>query len=177
MLTKFCSTTLAISLFTLSAITSVEAASDNCMVGKWKPDSAQLKKQFEQASKQVVGSVSGQTTLNFNKNGSGSYQLNNFTLSMSSPGAPMLMTLIMNGNSQFNWSTQNKQFSIKNEKVNIQTSGSINIGGMKMPIPSIPISDKQASSGISNGGYSCSGNKLTFKPQKKGTLLNVWHRI
>ncbi len=171
-------TLFAISLLAISTALPVQAAVDHCMVGKWKPDSQQLKKQFEQVSKQVIANTSGQVVLHLNKNGSGTYQLNNFTLSMNSAGgAPMKMTLIMNGNSKFNWSAQNKQFTMKNETTAIKTSGSVDIGGMKMPIPSIPISDQQAASGVANGGYLCAGNKLTFKPKTKGSLLTVWHRI
>ncbi len=171
-------TLFAISLLALSTSLPVKAAVDHCMVGKWKPDSQQLKKQFEQVSKQVISNTSGQVILHLNKNGSGTYQLNNFMLSMNSAGgAPMKMTLIMNGNSKFNWSAKNKQFTMKNATTAIKTSGSVDIGGMKMPIPSIPISDQQAASGVANGKYLCSGNKLTFQPKTKGSLLTVWHRI
>jgi hypothetical protein len=87
------------------------------------------------------------------------------------------MQLVMNGNSTFNWSTNNKQFVMNSKKMSIKTSGSINMGGIKMPIPSIPISDQQASSGVANGSYVCSKNKLIFTPKDKGTLVTTWQKI
>ena len=166
-------------LLVLMAITPVHAAVDSCMVGRWKPDQAQLKQQFENVSKQRIAKISGQVVLILNKNGSGKYQMSNFTMSIAgmTGGPPMTMTLVMNGNSSFNWSAANHQFVIiNNERTAIKTSGSMNMGGMKMPIPSMPISDKQASSGIANGSYTCSGNKLVFRPKAKDTVLQTWHR-
>ena len=179
MQTKISKIIPTLALLTISAIAPVQAAVDNCMVGRWKPDQNQLKQQFSQASKQMISKISGQVVLILNKNGSGIYQLNNFTMSMNgvAGGPPMTMTLVMNGSSRFNWSAANRQFSMRNEAVSIKTSGSMNMGGMKMPIPSIPISDKQASSGVADGGYTCSGNTLVFRPKTKGTVLQTWHKI
>lgn len=148
MFAKYSKIIPSIALVMLSTFSMAEAAVDNCMVGKWKPDQNQLKQQFEHASKQQITNVSGQVVLNLNKNGSGVYDINNFTMSINGMvgGPPMKITLVMNGNSRFNWSAANQQFVMKNEKVSIKTSGSMNMAGMKMPIPSLPISDKQASS-------------------------------
>ncbi len=167
-----------ITLLSLSIMMPVEAAVDNCMVGKWKPNPEQLKQQFEQVTKQVITHVKGQIILNLSNDASGVYQLDNFTMSMKgSDQVPMEMTLIMNGTSTFNWSVENKKFVMNSEEVNIKTSGSINMGGMKMPMPSIPINNEQAASGVANGKYTCSGNKLTFEPETKESLLQTWHRI
>lgn len=175
---KFIKVISVVVLLTLSNITPVQAAIDNCMVGKWKPDQAQLKQQFENVSKQRIAKISGQVALTLNKNGSGKYQMSNFTMSIAgmTGGPPMTMTLVMNGNSSFNWSAANHQFVINNERTAIKTSGSMTMAGMKMPIPSMPISDKQASSGIANGSYTCSGNKLVFRPKTRDTVLQTWHR-
>jgi len=167
-----------IALLTLSIVMPAKAAVDNCMVGKWKPNPEQLKQQFEQASKQAITNVTGQIILNLSNDGSGIYQVDNFTMSMKGDAQmPMQMTLIMNGTSNFNWSAENKKFLMNSEKMNIKTSGTINMGGMTMPIPSIPISDEQAASGVADGGYSCSGNELTFEPETEGSIAQTWHRI
>jgi hypothetical protein len=167
-----------IALLSLSIMMPVEAAVDNCMVGKWKPNPEQLKQQFGQLTKQVITNVTGQIILNLSNDGAGIYQLDNFTMSMKgSEQVPMEMTLIMDGTSKFSWSVEDKKFVMNNEKMNIKTSGSINMGGMKMPIPSIPINDEQAASGVANGGYSCSGNELTFEPETEGSVLQTWHRV
>ncbi|MCK5896137.1 MAG: hypothetical protein KAG20_04990 [Cocleimonas sp.] len=164
----------------LTLTVSLQAATDNCLVGKWKPDTTQLKQQFGQMSQQMVTGVRGQVILTLNKGGTGVYQLNNFTLLMNGVAGspmPMKMTMTMNGASRFNWSAQNRQFVMKNAKISVKTSGSIDMGGMKMPLPSLPISDQQASAGVADGKYTCSGNKLIFTPKKKGSILTLWYRM
>jgi hypothetical protein len=164
----------------LALTASTQAATDNCLVGKWKPDASQLKQQFGQMTGQTVTSVKGQILLTLNKVGTGVYQLNNFTLGMRGAAGspmPMKMMLTMNGTSRFNWSAQNKQFVMKNAKMSIKTSGSIDMGGVKMPLPALPFDDKQASSAIADGKYTCSGNKLVLTPHAKGRVLRVWYRI
>lgn len=180
MLNKFSTIMPIMAFVALSITTSASAAVDNCLVGKWKPDTQQLKQQFEQISKQSVTNIAGEVILTLSNKGAGVYQLTNFTLSMKGGAEspmPMTMNLIMNGNSTFNWSTGNKQFVMNSKKMSIKTSGSVNVGGMKMPIPSIPISDQQASSGVANGSYVCSENKLVFTPKDKGTLLTTWQKM
>lgn len=176
---KFSKIVSTVILLSVTSISSVNAAVDNCMVGKWKPEPAQLKKQFEQMSRQQIGNISGQVTLNFNKNGSGIYQMNNFTLSMkpATGGPPMQVTMVMNGSSNFNWSAANKTFSMKNHKVALKTSGWMEMGGTKIPLPSMPIDNNKAAVGVADGAYTCTGNKLVFQPKEKGTVLKVWYRI
>ena len=163
----------------LPLIVPAHAGVDNCMVGKWRPDPVQLKQQFSQMSKQQVASIKGNVFLSFNKNGSGTYQMQNFTLSMkpNAGGPPMKITMVMNGNSSFSWAAVNRNFSIKNYKMALKTSGSMQMGGTTIPLPSMPINNNEAAKAVADGGYSCSGNKLVFQPRGKGSMLKVWHRM
>lgn len=165
-------------LLSLPLLTPAYAV-DNCMIGKWKPDHAQLKQQFEQMSKQLISKVSGNVILSFSRNGSGIYQMQNFTMSMkpAAGGPPMQIIMVMNGNSSFNWSAANRNFSIKNYKMALKTSGSMQMGGTKIPLPSMPINNNDAGKVVADGGYTCSGNKLVFQPKDRKSMLTVWHRI
>ena len=165
-------------LFSLPFFTPAYAV-DNCMVGKWRPDPAQLKQQFSQMTKQHVGSIKGNIFLSFNRNGSGTYQMQNFTLSMkpNAGGPPMKITMVMNGNSSFKWLAANRNFLIKNYKMALKTAGSMQMGGTKIPLPSMPINNNEAGKAVANGSYTCSGKKLVFQPRGNESIVKVWYKM
>jgi len=162
-----------------SIMVPAQANVDNCMVGKWKPGAGQLKKQFSQLSQQQVKAVTGQVTLSFDKRGTGVYQIRNLNMLMKPPasgGPAMDINIVMNGATNFNWSAGNKKFSIKNKKINLKTSGFMNMGGQRIPIPSMPINNNKGG-GVADGRYTCSGNKLIVDSNKEGGMLKIWHRM
>ena len=161
-------------------VAPVYADVDSCMLGKWKPEEGQLQKQFGQLSQQQIKAVTGQVILSFNKSGTGIYHMDNLTLSMKPPasgGPPMEITMVMNGKSDFNWSAGNKKFTMTNYNMKLKTSGFMKMGDQKIPLPSMPIKNDQAASGIADGSYTCSGNKLTFDAGNKDSILKKWQRI
>ena len=166
------------SLFVLSLFLSIsaEAAIDNCLVGKWQPDAAQLKQQFEYITKQKITSLAGQLVMDLGKDAKGIYQLNNFSMTTVIANAAET-TIVMNGKSNFDWSTASKKFSMKGGKFVVKVTGWMKMGGTKIPLPEMPFNESQFPSEFADGSYTCTDEKLVFTLPSEDKLLRVWHKI
>lgn len=169
---------LALVFVFLLFISPAHTAIDNCLVGKWTPEPAQLKQQFEYLTKQKISRTGGQLSMNLDNSGKGLYQINDFSMVMAPPvnGAGET-TIVMNGSSNFNWTSANSKFAMNSGKFLIKTSGWLQMGGTRIPLPAIPFSDSQWTTGFADGSYRCSGNKLLFLLESKVKLLKVWNRM
>ena len=166
----------AVFILSLSAISSVEAATDSCLVGKWQPDAKQLKLQFEHLTKQKIKEIAGKFIMNLNNDGKGIYQLDNFSMRTVTANIAEVK-VIMNGKSNFSWSTSGQKFAMKSGKFEVKTTGWMDMAGTKIPLPEIPpTKNTQFSSGFANGNYTCTSKTLTFSLPNEDKLLKVWHK-
>ncbi len=159
-------------VFSLSA-----QAMDNCLIGNWKADKAQLQKFFAQSSAQVFSNPSGNLRMSLKPNGTGQYQMNNLKL-MSNPRdkSEPKVSMSMNGLYTFNWLSASNRISLNQHRNGIKTTGWVEAAGMKIAIP--PINHNQfPSTGLSSGAYSCSSNKLVFQMQGEQKMITTWHKI
>lgn len=146
-------------------------ALDDCLVGSWRVDGADMARMMASQTGGSVNHLGGSATLEISAAGAIAMRANDLVFQVEVPDAPSVSVTVSGYSNGTMTLGEGGAFSATASDYSLV--GSADVLGQRMEIP---VQSGTAGWGTSSGSYACSASSVTFEPAQPGSFPRVWTR-